>query len=720
MGEVREYSLKLTTEQAQKNIDELNKSLELQEGLIDDIEKELRQYQKELNKTSATDLAKRKDLNDKIKVTKERLIDEKIALKQVNKDRKVATQEMKDAEEAAADYGGVLGMIDSKTGGVISGLQGMTKSVGSATKGLNLMKVAIIGTGIGALLIAILALGKAFTSSEQGQNQFNKLMGVIGATVGVFTDRLAALGRGLISLFTDPIETLKGFGNSIQEFVMDKIDLAIESLGFMGSAISKLFSGDFSGALDDAGKGIVGLNRALNPAVIATEALVNSTKELIKEITEEGKIAGQIADQRAQADKLDRQIVVDRAKANKERADLLNKAVDKEKFSLQERIDFLQEAGRLEDEITAKEIEAAQLRLDAKIAENALGDSTKEDLEEEAALKAELINLETAKLTKAKEVTTQIIALNTEAATAAKTLADEEIANAKAVQDFKDSLKIKDKENKFAEIEAEKEARILALEELKLSKEEEEQMLLDIEQAFKEKRKIIEEEEATLLAEEKEAFLASKLEEEELSLADQKAKDLEELQRLKGTEAERLAIIKFYNDQEIAADDIKAKAELDMAKQTFATVAGLLGENSKAGKAAAAAAALINTYQGITAELATKTATPFGIALKIANIATIASIGFKSVKDIMKTNPKATGGGGGGNPAAGTGGGAPAAPTTASIPPAFNIVGAGSTNQLADAIGGQSQQPIQTFVVANDVSTAQSLDRNIVTGATID
>lgn len=720
MGEVREYSLKLTTEQAQKNIDELNKSLELQEGLIDDIEKELRQYQKELNKTSATDLAKRKDLNDKIKVTKERLVDEKIALKQVNKDRKVATQEMKDAEEAAADYGGVLGMIDSKTGGVISGLQGMTKSVGSATKGLNLMKVAIIGTGIGALLIAILALGKAFTSSEEGQNQFNKLMGVIGATVGVFTDRLAALGRGLISLFTDPIETLKGFGNSIQEFVMDKIDLAIESLGFMGSAISKLFSGDFSGALDDAGKGIVGLNRALNPAVIATEALVNSTKELIKEITEEGKIAGQIADQRAQADKLDRQIVVDRAKANKERADLLNKAVDKEKFSLQERIGFLEEAGRLEDEITAKEIEAAQLRLDAKIAENALGDSTKEDLEEEAALKAELINLETAKLTKAKEVTTQIIALNTEAATAAKTLADEEIANAQAVQDFKDSLKIKDKENKFAEIEAEKEARILALEELKLSKEEEEQMLLDIEQAFKEKRKIIEEEEAALLAEEKEAFLASKLEEEEMSLAEQKAKDLEELQRLKGTEAERLAIIKFYNDQEIAADDIKSKAELEMAKQTFATVAGLLGENSKAGKAAAAAAALINTYQGITAELATKTTTPFGIALKIANIATIASIGFKSVKDIMKTNPKATGGGGGGNPAAGTGGGAPAASVAASIPPAFNIVGAGSTNQLADAIGGQSQQPIQTFVVANDVSTAQSLDRNIVTGATID
>ncbi len=720
MGEVREYSLKLTTEQAQKNIDELNKSLELQEGLIDDIEKELRQYQKELNKTSATDLAKRKDLNDKIKVTKERLVDEKIALKQVNKDRKVATQEMKDAEAAAADYGGVLGMIDSKTGGVISGLQGMTKSVGSATKGLNLMKIAIIGTGIGALLIAILALGKAFTSSEEGQNKFNKIMGILGATVGVFTDKLAALGRFLISVFENPKQALIDFKDAFVENITNRISSAIDTLGFLGSAIKKVFSGDFSGAMEDAKSAGTSYIDTLTGVKDTVGKVTDSVKGLANEIVKEGKAAGKIADQRAAADKLDRQILVDRAKANKERADLLNKAVDKEKFSLEERIGFLQEAGRLEDEITAKEIKASQLRLSAKQAENALGDSTKEDLEEEAALKAELINLETAKLTKAKEVTTQIIALNTEAATAAKTLADEEIANAKAVQDFKDSLKIKDKENKFAEIEAEKEARILALEELKLSKEEEEQMLLDIEQAFKEKKKIIEEEEATLLAEEKEAFLASKLEEEELSLAEQKAKDLEELQRLKGTEAERLAIIKFYNDQEIAADDIKAKAELDMAKQTFATVAGLLGENSKAGKAAAAAAALINTYQGITAELATKTATPFGIALKIANIATIASIGFKSVKDIMKTNPKATGGGGGGNPAAGTGGGAPTAPAAASIPPAFNIVGAGSTNQLADAIGGQSQQPIQTFVVANDVSTAQSLDRNIVTGATID
>ena len=716
--EVKEYSLKLSTEQAQKNVDDLNENLKIQEELLFDIEKEIRGYEKQLKKTSATDLAARKALNDKIAKTKEKLNDERFGLKELNKERKKANEELQEATENANDYSGVLGMVDQKTGGLVSSIGGMTKSVGGATKGFNAMKIAIIGTGIGALLIALTALSQAFTSSEEGQNAWNKVMGVLGATVGVFTDRLAALGRGLINLFTEPKKALEDFGNSIKTFVMDKIDKAVESLGFMGSAIAKLFSGDFSGALDDAGKGIVGLNQALNPAVMLTEALVSSTKDLVKEINEEAKAAAKIADQRAKADKLDRQIIVDRAEANRKRAELLEKSVNKEKFTTQERIAFLKEASKLEDDITKQEIEAAQLRLDAKIAENALGDSTKEDLEEEARLKADLINLQTAQLMKQREVTGQIIAFTAEQVSADKAASDEAIANAKAVQDFKDSLRIKDKENKFAEIEAEKEARLVALEELKISEEEKQQMILDVEQAFKEKKKIIEDEEAEALAVEKEAFLTAQLGEEELSLEKQRQMALDELTRFGATEAEKLAINQKYNQLEEEQEKIKRDAEINMAAQTFAGIANLLGENSKAGKAAAVASALINTYQGITAELATKTTTPWGFALKLVNIASVASIGFKSVKDILKTDPK-TGGGGGQPSSPSYSANTPRAESIPPMPPAFNIVGASGTNQLADAIGGQTQQPVQAFVVASEVTSAQALERNTIEGATI-
>lgn len=46
--------------------------------------------------------------------------------------------------------------------------------------------------------------------------------------------------------------------------------------------------------------------------------------------------------------------------------------------------------------------------------------------------------------------------------------------------------------------------------------------------------------------------------------------------------------------------------------------------------------------------------------------------------------------------------------------PQFNIVGTAPENQLANVIQGQQQQPIKTFVVANEQSTAEALERNII------
>ena len=54
-----------------------------------------------------------------------------------------------------------------------------------------------------------------------------------------------------------------------------------------------------------------------------------------------------------------------------------------------------------------------------------------------------------------------------------------------------------------------------------------------------------------------------------------------------------------------------------------------------------------------------------------------------------------------------------------SIPPDFNTVGASGINQLAETIQGQQQRPVKAFVVSGDVTTAQSLDRNIIREAGI-
>jgi hypothetical protein len=172
--------------------------------------------------------------------------------------------------------------------------------------------------------------------------------------------------------------------------------------------------------------------------------------------------------------------------------------------------------------------------------------------------------------------------------------------------------------------------------------------------------------------------------------------------------------VKTLSTARLNIDKAEAAAKQALFAKTSETLnkgADLLGKNTAAGKAMAAAAALINTYQGITAELATKTVTPFEIGLKIANVAIIAATGFKAVQDIVSVQIPGGGGGGGGS--------APSGSAPSMTAPSFNTVGSSSTNQLAQTIGRQSQEPIRSFVVASDISTAQALDRNIITNASI-
>ena len=581
----------------------------------------------------------------------------------------------KNLEKTEEGIQGIEDAGDKMTGGLVSGFKAAKKGVTGMIAGLKTMKGAIIATGLGAFVVVVTSLVQAFTSTEEGQNQLAKGMAVLGAVVDVFTDRLAAFGRGLISLFTDPVETIKGMAQAIEDFVMKKVDEVIESLGFLGSAISKVFSGDFSGAMEDATKGVVGLVRATNPLVMVTEALVKGTKDLIVEITKEGKIAAQIADQRATAEKLDRQLLVDRAKANRDRADLLEKAVNKEKFTVTERIEFLKEAGKLEDEITAKEIQAAELRLNAQIAENALGDSNKEALEKEAQLKAELINLETAKLTKAKLVTSQISALNQQEAAEKKAItdkekADKETADQKAIDDAKTLFDLK-KQIRDAEAVSEDERRALEI-----------QKTIDHYDNL-------------------------------IALAKAQGLATENLVKAKAA-----AVAKFSEDEakvEIKWADMSQKEKLGLAKDGLNNMATILGEESAAGKAAAIASATISTFESAQSSYNSLAGIPIiGPVLGAAAAGAAIVSGMAQVKAITSTKLPTLGGK---TPPAVSGGSSSAPPLPK--PPSFNTVGASDTNQLASAIGQQEQQPVQAYVVSNDVTTAQSLERNIVSGATI-
>ena len=186
------------------------------------------------------------------------------------------------------------------------------------------------------------------------------------------------------------------------------------------------------------------------------------------------------------------------------------------------------------------------------------------------------------------------------------------------------------------------------------------------------------------------------------------------------------AIEKEKKDKKLEDDKKIAKAKADLQNELTGEVAnavGAIGDIFEKGTAASKGAALaeiaIGTGMGFinALDIAQKSAKGTGpaaaFAFPIFYASQIAAVlgAVSQAKNILSTVKG--GGGSGSTPTAPSGGG------SAPQPPAFNIVGASGETQLADAIGSQTQRPARAYVVSNDVTTAQEMDRNIIEGASI-
>ena len=263
-------------------------------------------------------------------------------------------------------------------------------------------------------------------------------------------------------------------------------------------------------------------------------------------------------------------------------------------------------------------------------------------------------------------------------------------------------------------------------------KEEDDRKKKAKEKADKEAEEAAEEEKARLdsIQAIRDEFAAKQKEKEaetELEkLALEEEKRLAELDKLDATEEQKLEILTYYaglrtdleekeNKKKEQLEKLRTQRTLGDAKNTFNQIANLAGKDSKVGKALALASATISGVQGVQNAYSTAQKSPITAvfpAYPVIQAGLAAAVAAKNLASIRKVDPTGSSGASVSNIATAGGGGA-------SQPPSFNIVGASDTNQLADAIGGQTQQPVQAFVVANDVTTAQSLENNIVEGATL-
>ena len=656
MGKVIAIQISAETKQAQKALQEINLTLEQQEDLVKDIQREIEKLEDKRDATSKKDLNRLKQYNEKIEAAQKSQKRLNNRIRETKKDRGEANKTLKENIKQQKDYSGVLGSIDKFTGGAISGLQGMTKSVGLATVGFKGMALAIFSTGIGALVIGILALIQSFKRSEAGQEKLQRGMAMIGAVVKQVLDGFANLGTAIFDAVTNPMAAIEKLGKGISKFLKNPFKAVSEAI---------------------------------------KEVVVN-TAMVIAETTKEVAILNKVTKARQKAHHIERDLIVERAKANNEINDIRLQAEDRENKTAAERIILLRKAQAIEESITKKEIEAKQLMVDAQILEMEQGLNTIEAKDKLAKMQAELINLDTKKLRSQRLLQTQIT-----------TAVREEQA-----------IKEKNKKDADKKIEDDKKA----AEKIITDAQELEQKRLDsIEQVQKDNAERIKEEKAIT-------------DEEQLQV--KKEKEIAELDELNATEEQKFAIITYWDNQILIAkkkrlvDEGKIKEaektmllnQVGLLGNAIGTIGSLLEQGTAASKAAALADIIIGTGIGFVngLDIAQKSAKGTGPAAAFAFPlfyaqqigAVLGAVG--QAKSILS---QVKGGGGASTPTPSIGGGG--APAIPQLPPTFNTVGASDTNQLATAIGQQEQVPVQAFVVSNDVTTAQSLERNIVEGATI-
>lgn len=542
------------------------------------------------------------------------------------------------------------------------GLKGVEDASKSTAKGLKGIGLAIKAIGIGLVLEAFTKFKEVLGQNQQVTNLFNTAFEALSIAFNDFINFISNNWEKATKPVTDFFgsesgQRVKEFARIITVELITRIKNLIEGIGGLGSALFKVFKGDFKGAGEAASEALDNFG----------DALMGNAEESIKTAEVIDNLAQKVSNYVKQT--------VSAAQANVElaRTAEINAAINQGLIEQYDRQAEQQRQIRDDDRNTIEErIEANQ-----KLAE--ILNEQQKVLEENAQAAVASAQAQFDKLKNDENEIALIQAKNELKAIEARIEGQrsEQLSNANALQ--REQLELTQ-----SQIDGEAQR---AIDKAKFDAE------------------FIQGEVARLEALKQVAIQEAQIEEKRL--ADKKNLYKEGTQAFIDAENELLDFQQANAQNQKKIDRDITESKLNTVSQSLGQIANLVGENSKFGKAIAVSQAIIDTYVGANKALAQG-----GVFGGIAAAGVIAS-GLANVKTIISTKdpapPSFASGGGGGT----------SVPSPPPAPPAFNIVGASQGNQLADAIAGQQQRPVKAFVVSREVTSAQELDRNAVRDASI-
>jgi hypothetical protein len=542
--------------------------------------------------------------------------------------------------------------------------------------GTSLNKAGAAGNSFGAIKNMVTELNPALAGAEKGfgavlTQMWAMVANPIGAVIAALVLGLTALYKAFTSTDegADKLEQIMAGLSNVMVVVRDRF------LKF-GEALAKFFSGDFSGAVKDAKSAISGVGDE-----IAAE---------FKKGAEAAKLLQEVGDAM-------RDLKVARAELNKNLAESKELLSDENATYAQKR-KAIEDIRKGEAEYTRDALENARKTLRAaQLNKKASAD---ERLDAIADAKAEILNLEAESAQILRSANRQQKQLNAQMAADQKANQEAELARQKAILDkrseyLKGTLEYEDSLLKASY----KSRKDLSEQELQANADK---IKKDIDSANTRAATNL-----TIANSEKFSF--------DQRLAAVASRESMENQIVFKSEADRTKFKEQNAAARIAIDKAEAQAKmqaLDAISNTLNMAADLAGKQTGAGKVLAIAAATISMFTSAQKAYESTVGIPFvGPVLAPINAGLAIAVGLKNISAINKV--KVPGGGGGGaTPSVPSEGGGSATPN-------FNVVGNSGVNQLAGVMANREQTPVKAYVVPSDVTTGQSLDRNIIRNASL-
>lgn len=545
------------------------------------------------------------------------------------------------------------------------------KALSTGFKGLGL---AIKAAGIGLLLEGLSILKELFDNNQKTVDFFNTAFNSLQVAFSDFTKWISGSGgSGIVdffkAIFEDPKQALLDFADAFKRNIQERFESYLDTLGYLASAVKKVFSGDFKGALEDvksAGKEsldvLTGVNNTFDKG---KELVTKGAKAISKYVVETVKQGAAMTETNKQAE-----IAEVLAQGLIEKYDLqaekLRQVRDDERLSMDERIKANQDLGKVLEEQEKAMLTNAQAVLNAKARQLSLDENNIEFQKEYLAAQNELLGVEA-----------QVAGFRSEQLMNEMSLQREllDIENARS-----------ETEQEINELQSQ-----VAIEQATTMRKR-----LDLEEELS--KKSFELENQRLMNQLNTMEVGSTMYEETINALD--LLDAERFQTQQEEARKRIAL-------EQAVQDSKVQMATDALDALNGLVQAFAGENEKAqkrafmiNKAAGIANAVISTAQAVSKALAETTDPTPTQSLRFGNAAIAAATGAAQIATIARQQFNSGGSVDSNIPEGGT---------AASTAPQFNVVGASGTNALLQSL---QNNPVKAYVVGSDVTSQQELDRN--------